>query len=82
MFLLLVMSLLLGNAALAADGETVKCWSITANSGFMGGFVSTFDKTEMRMTLDKLGLSVVSRAPKWDGIVFSEQNKKILFVPL
>jgi hypothetical protein len=75
-----ICALVSGQIPVSAD-DKMKCWTINANSEFMGSLVSQFDKSAMRMTLDKLGLTVVSTAPKWDGIAYSEQNKKYVSFP-
>jgi hypothetical protein len=58
-----------------------KTWSVTATSDYAGGLVSQFASGAVRMALDKFGLIIITKGPKWDAVIYSDQNKKYMACP-
>lgn len=46
-----------------------------------GPVLSQFNADAVRMDFDKLGLTVVAKAPKWDGQLYSRETKKYMQIP-
>ncbi len=60
-------------STVASSGQ---CWEIDYNSSFAGIVKIKFYDKAMNLKLEKMGLTVVAHAPKWDSNVYNELNKK------
>ncbi|HEY9719332.1 MAG TPA: hypothetical protein V6C69_17780 [Trichormus sp.] len=56
-------------------------WNLTFSSSFAGNVTSQFNTDAVRMSFDKLGITVITKAPKWDALVYSETNKSYMEMP-
>jgi len=56
-------------------------WSLSFSSNFAGSVTSQFSPDAVRMSFDKLGITVITKGPKWDALVFSETNKSYMEMP-
>src|SRR5271154_2767028 len=52
----------------AAKGGT---WNLSFSSSFAGNVTSQFSPDAVRMSFDKLGITVITKGPKWDALVYS-----------
>ncbi|MDR3615144.1 MAG: hypothetical protein P4L53_16415 [Candidatus Obscuribacterales bacterium] len=83
-FLVLLTFLSLANVDLtqakAPKGKTTKNsgWVLDANSNFAGTVSFQFDEEAARFHLDKMGLTMITKAPSWDVILYNEVNKNCL----
>jgi hypothetical protein len=62
-----------GKGSTASSGQ---CWEIDYSSTFAGIVKVKFYDKAMNLKLEKMGLTVVAHAPKWDSNVYNELNKK------
>jgi hypothetical protein len=66
--------------ARALKGKTTKNsgWALDANSNFAGTVSFQFDEEAARFHLDKMGLTMITKAPSWDVTLYNEVNKNCL----
>jgi hypothetical protein len=62
-----------GKSSTTPSGQ---CWEIDYSSSFAGIVKVKFYDKAMNLKLEKMGLTVVAHAPKWDSNVYNELNKK------
>ena len=65
------------NEVQAAAGK-IQGWQIDYNSSFAGIVKIKFSDTAMNLKLEKMGLTVIAHAPKWNSLVYNEMNKKYM----
>jgi len=51
-------------------------WTITQSSNFVGFLAADMTATAFRMKFDKLGITLVAKAPVWQGYVYNDQSHK------
>jgi hypothetical protein len=71
-----------GNSAQAGalKGKTIKNsgWMLDANSNFAGTVSFKFTDEAARFHLDKMGLTMITKAPSWDVTLYNDVNKNCL----
>ncbi len=65
--------------AKAGSGE--KGWVIHQSSNFAGTVFSDLTDHALKMHIGKLGLTIITKAPKWNALVFSENTKSYVDLP-
>ena len=53
-------------------------WALDANSNFAGTVTFQWNDEAARFHLDKMGLTMITRAPSWDVTLYNEVNKNCL----
>jgi hypothetical protein len=53
-------------------------WALDANSNFAGTVSFQFNDEAARFHLDKMGLTMITKAPSWDVTLYNEVNKNCL----
>jgi hypothetical protein len=71
-----IFSLNLNQSAWAASPKSG--WSIDSNSNMMGSVTCKFNDDAAYMRLDKMGLVIISSAPKWNMLVYNDVNKNCM----
>ncbi len=61
-----------------AAAAKVPGWQIDYNSSFAGIVKIKFSDKAMNLKLEKMGLTVIAHAPKWNSLVYNEMNKKFM----
>jgi hypothetical protein len=75
----LIVSLSLSTAESgAAAAAKMTGWSIDSNSNMMGTVSCKFTDDAVYMRLDKMGLVIISTAPKWNMLVYNDLNKNYM----
>jgi hypothetical protein len=66
------------NEAQAAAAAKIPGYEIDYNSSFAGIVKIRFSDKAMNLKLEKMGLTVIAHAPKWNSMVYNEMNKKYM----
>lgn len=53
-------------------------WALDANSNFAGTVSFQFSEDAAKFHLDKLGLTMITRAPSWDVLLYNDVNKNCM----
>ena len=56
------------------------CWKLQCKSSLAGEMTSIFNADSIRIDFANLSLSVVAKAPKWEGRLFSEQTNNYMVI--
>jgi hypothetical protein len=64
--------------ALAAHADS---WTVDYNSNFAGAVLMQFSPTAVRMKFDKLGLTIITKGPKWNAVAFSDTTHSYMDMP-
>jgi hypothetical protein len=56
-------------------------WLISQSSNFAGTVLSEFTKDAVRMKVGRLGVVIITKAPTWSTLVYSENNKSYVEMP-
>ncbi len=82
---LLVLSGLLdreaSNIAFAKAGKGEEGWAIRQSSNFAGTVFSDLTDHALKMHIGRLGLTIITKAPKWNALVFNENSKTYVDLP-
>jgi len=82
LFFLALLGLTAANFAQAGalKGKTTKNsgWTLDANSNFAGTVTFKFSDEAAWFHLDKMGLTMITKAPSWDVTLYNEVNKNCL----
>jgi hypothetical protein len=71
----LIVSLTLSADESGAAASTKMGWSIDSTSNMMGTVNCKFTDEAVFMRLDKMGLVIITTAPKWNMLVYNDVNK-------
>jgi len=56
-------------------------WAIRQSSNFAGTVFSDLTPHALRMHIGRLGLTIITKAPRWDALVFNENSKTYAILP-
>jgi hypothetical protein len=79
--LCVVFQLLVGSgsectAKAAPPSSSISGWTITQSSNFIGFLACDMTPVGFRMKFDKLGITLIAKAPLWQGYVYNDQSHK------
>jgi hypothetical protein len=80
-FFTLLTSLSLENFAFARAPKNQQVWVISQSSSLAGNVSSELADNALRMRIGKLGLTIITKAPKWNALVFNENSKTYVDLP-
>ncbi len=72
------------NLSVGADGKPTRGeegWVIRQSSNFAGTVFSDLTPHALRMHIGRLGLTIITKAPKWNALVFNENAKTYADLP-
>src|SRR5580658_4810936 len=85
MTLLMIGALWAAGACSSATARTTaarpESWTIDYNSNFAGAVLMQFCPGAVRMKFDKLGLTIITKAPKWNALAYSDSTKSYMDMP-
>lgn len=69
------------NFALARTNNREDGWAIRQSSNFAGTVFSDLTDCALKMHIGRLGLTIITKAPKWNALVFNENSKTYVDLP-
>jgi len=69
------------NRACAKTGKGEEGWVIRQNSNFAGTVFSDLTDHALKMHIGRLGLTIITKAPAWNALIFNENTKKYVDLP-
>jgi len=71
----------LGSFVFAKSLKNQQVWVIRQSSSFAGNVSSELADNALKMRVSKLGLIIITKAPKWNALVFNENAKTYVDLP-
>ncbi len=66
---------------IAAASKYEQGWVLCQSSNFGGTLSSEFTDNALKMYVGRLGLTLITKAPKWNALVFNESSKTYVDLP-
>lgn len=65
----------------AASGRNRDVWVIRQSSNFAGTIFSELASDALRMRMGSMGLTIITKAPKWDALIYRDKSKAYIDMP-
>lgn len=79
--LALLVCLSFANACFAKVSTYKQAWILRQSSNFAGIVSSDLTDNALKMHIGRLGLTIITKAPKWNALVFNENSKTYVDLP-